>query len=78
MKILVVLLNVFLCPVGSFVAGKWIQGLMQLALMVLALFFALTFIGIVIAVPIALVAWIWGLITAASYQPVVDNIKRYG
>ncbi len=77
MKILVVLLNVFLCPIGTFVAGKIVSGIIQVILLVIAAVFVLTGIGLLVAIPIGLVVWIWGIIIAIQYKS-DDGIQRFG
>lgn len=77
MKVIIVLLNVFLCPIGTFVAGKPVAGVIQLIMMVLAFFLTLSVFGAIIGLPIGFVAWIWGLIVAVGYKEKDSNVKTY-
>ena len=78
MKIAVILLNLFLCPVGTFVAGQITSGVIQVILLVLAMILAYTVVGLLLAVPLALIVWIWGMIIAFQYKPKDDGIQRFG
>ncbi len=54
------LLNVLLMPgLGTLIAGRTSEGLMQISLLVIGLALSIFFIGI----PIVILVWIWGLIT---------------
>jgi len=68
MKAAAILLNFFFPGVGSLVIGKSSEGAIQLVLYIMGLILTLTLIGAIIGVPMMLAAWIWGLVTAASYQ----------
>jgi TM2 domain-containing membrane protein YozV len=72
MKAAAIILNFFVPGVGSLIIGKTGAGIAQLIIYFVGLFFALTLIGIIIGGPMMLGAWIWGLVTAATYveQPV--------
>ncbi len=78
MKVLVVLLNIFLSPIGTLVAGKIVVGLIQLVLMAIAVILIFTGIGAILGFPLALIVWIWGLVVAIQYKPTGDGIQRYG
>lgn len=78
MKIAVILLNLFLCRIGTFVAGQITSGIIQVILLVLAMILAYTVIGLVLAVPLALIVWLLGMIFAFQYKPKDDGIQRFG
>lgn len=76
MKIAAILLNFFFPGVGSLVIGKVGIGITQLLLYFVGWFFTFTLIGAIIGLPMSLAAWIWGLVTAATYeeQPVQVHV----
>lgn len=78
MKIAVILLNSFLCPIGTFVAGQITSGMIQVILLVLVMVLAYTVVGLVLAVPLALIVWIWGMSVALQYKSKDDGIQRFG
>ena len=52
--------------------------MIQVILLVLAMVLAYTVVGLVLAVPLALIVWIWGMIIAFQYKPKDDGIQRFG
>lgn len=44
---------------------KFVQGIIQLVLLVLGFFLIFTGVGVVIGAPIIIIAWIWGLVSVA-------------
>jgi len=64
-----IVLNIFLPPIGSFVAGKWVQGLLQLVLLAIAWFLIAAAVGAIVGIPIAIVAWVWAIVCAARSEP---------
>jgi TM2 domain-containing membrane protein YozV len=66
-KAIAVITNFFIPGLGSLVIGKLFQGLLQLLLVGLAALFNFTVIGLIVGIPLYAIAWIWGLITAATY-----------
>ncbi|WP_298921446.1 hypothetical protein [uncultured Roseobacter sp.] len=74
MNILAVILN-FFCPgVGSFVVGAGGAGIAQLLIFGTGLFMVMTLIMLPIGVILMGVAWIWGLITAATVKKAPQQI----
>ena len=69
MKTAAIIINIFFPPIGSFIVGKWGQGIGQFILLVIAAIFIATAIGAILGVPIAIVAWIWAIVCAATSQP---------
>lgn len=68
MKAAAVIVNFFIPGVGSLIIGKTTEGIVQLILYFLGLLLTFTFIGAIIGLPMMLAAWIWGLITAGTYD----------
>lgn len=68
MKAAGILLNFFFPGVGSLIIGQTSQGVVQLILYFMGIVFTVTVIGAIIGLPMMLAAWIWGLVTAASYD----------
>lgn len=68
MKVLAVILNIFLSPIGTFILGKVSQGLIQIVLIIVAAILCFTGIGFLIGIPIMFIVWIWGIIIAVSYE----------
>lgn len=66
MNILAVILNFFLPGVGSFVVGRGGAGVAQLLMFIVGLFLVLTVLLSWIGIFLMLIAWVWGLITAAT------------
>jgi len=77
MKIVAIIVNFFIPGLGSLIIGKIGTGIAQLLIYGLGVLFTLTVIGVIIGGPMMLAAWIWGLITAATYeepaQPIPGN-----
>ena len=78
MKVLAILLNAFICPLRIFVVGNIASGIIQLVIITTAFALVLTGIGIIFALPLAVIAWIWGLIIVIQYKPKNDTIQRFG
>jgi TM2 domain-containing membrane protein YozV len=70
MKAVAIILNFFFPGVGSLVLGKVGQGITQLILYILGVVFTVTLIGAIVGIPMMLAAWIWSLVTAATYDEV--------
>jgi TM2 domain-containing membrane protein YozV len=68
MKVVAILLNFFFPGIGTLVIGKVSTGITQLLLYFVGWFFTLTVIGAIIGLPMSLIAWIWSLVTAATYE----------
>lgn len=64
MAIVALVLNILLIPgVGSLAGGRTKEGAWQLGLMGAGFLLIFTIIGILIAIPLFIGAWIWGLVT---------------
>jgi TM2 domain-containing membrane protein YozV len=70
MKAGAIILNFFFPGVGSLIIGSVGQGIAQLVLYLLGIIFTFTLIGAILGIPMMLGAWIWGLVTAATYNEV--------
>lgn len=68
MKAAAIIVNFFFPGIGSLIIGKTGAGVTQLILYVVGVFFTFTIIGAIIGIPMVLAAWIWGLVTAATYE----------
>lgn len=73
MKVAAVLLNFFIPGVGSLVIGKTGSGITQLLLYFFGWVFTATLIGAIIGIPMVIAAWIWGLVTAATFDEQTAN-----
>lgn len=72
LQLAAILINIFIYPgIGTFFVGKWVQAIFQLMFFTLGMIFCFTVIGVVIGAPLALIAWVWGIISACS----ADNRK---
>ncbi len=68
MKAVAVITNFFIPGLGSLVIGKLFQGLVQLLLIGLAAMLNFTVVGMIVGIPLWGIAWLWGMITAATYN----------
>ncbi len=66
MNILAVILNFFIPGIGSFIVGRGGAGVAQLLMFAVGLFLVLTVLLSWIGIFLMLIAWVWGLITAAT------------
>ena len=66
MKGLAVLINVFVPGIGTLMIGKIGEGIAQFIIWGLGIVFCFTIIGVFIGLPMAFVAWLWSIISAAS------------
>lgn len=68
MKAIAVITNFFIPGLGSLVIGKVVSGLLQLLLSAIGWFLTYTVIFAIIGLPLVALAWIWAMISAATYQ----------
>ena len=78
MKAIAVITNFFVPGLGSLAIGKVFQGLMQLLLIGLAALLNFTVVGMIIGIPLWGIAWLWGMITAATYDSSPQIIYQSG
>lgn len=69
MKALAIIINIFFPGIGTFFTGKFVQAIFQLLFYGLGLLLAITGLLALLGIPFILGAWIWGIITAATWQP---------
>ena len=62
-KIAGLIVNLFLPGLGTIIAGKYDIGAIQLILALIGCFISMTFVGVIIGIPLYLAMWIWALIT---------------
>jgi TM2 domain-containing membrane protein YozV len=67
-KAIAVITNFFIPGLGSLVIGKVIRGLLQLLLSAVGWFLTSTVVLAIIGLPMVAIAWIWAMITAATYS----------
>jgi TM2 domain-containing membrane protein YozV len=67
-KAIAVITNFFVPGLGSLIIGKLFQGLMQLLLIGLAAILNFTVVGMIVGIPLWGIAWLWGMVTAATYS----------
>ena len=66
MNIVAVLLNFFAPGIGSFVVGRGGAGVAQLLIFIVGLILVVTVFLMPVGFTLMAIAWIWGLITAAT------------
>ena len=66
MNIVAVIVNFFIPGIGSFMVGKGGAGVAQLLIFLVGLFFVVTVFLLPVGLGLMAIAWIWGLITAAT------------
>ncbi len=69
MKALAIIVNIFFPGIGTLIVKKWGQGVAQIILGIIAVVLALTGIGGIIGVPLAIGVWIWAIVSAATSNP---------
>lgn len=65
MKVIAIILNIFMPGIGTLVARKWLPGIAQILLGMLAMFLMMTMIGGVIGLPLMAGVWVWALVSVA-------------
>lgn len=66
MKTAAILVNILIPGIGSFLVGKWVQGIFQLLLLFVAVILVFTGVGVLLAAPLSFVVWLWAIISAAT------------
>ena len=67
MKIVALLVNAFLCPgIGTLMVGKTGAGITQVILIIITVVLAFTVIGLIVALPLGLIVWVWSLVSVAT------------
>ncbi|MCK6556403.1 hypothetical protein L6Q96_17770 [Candidatus Binatia bacterium] len=81
MRVAGVIVNIFFPGIGTLIVRKFGQGIAQLVLCLFAGMLILTGIGAIIGIPLAVVVWVWAIVSAATAteQPVqVVVVQRDG
>jgi hypothetical protein len=68
MKAAGIIVNIFLPGIGTLIVGKWLQGILQFILALVAAMFIFTGIGMIIGIPLGFVALIWAIVSVAAMQ----------
>ena len=78
MKIIAVIINILFPGVGSMILGRIGVGIAQLIIYLVGAVLAFTVILSVVGIPMMVVAWIWGLVTAATSpsEPITVNVVQ--
>ena len=69
MKTVAILINILAPGIGTLLVKKWWQATVQLLLVIFAVILTFTGIGAMLGFPIGLIAWVWAIISAATFQP---------
>lgn len=65
MNVVGLIVNIFLPGVGTLIAGKIAQGIIQIILIIVSLILNFTVILAIIGIPLGIGTWIWSLVSAA-------------
>ncbi len=69
MKIVALLVNAFLCPgIGTLMVGKIGSGITQIVLLIVTVILAFTIVGLIVALPLGLIVWVWSLVSVATTE----------
>jgi TM2 domain-containing membrane protein YozV len=68
MRALGVIVNLFFPGIGTIVVGKIVAGVIQFLLYAAAVALVATGIGALVGVPLAVVVWIWAVVSAATAE----------
>jgi len=66
MRALGVIVNIFFPGIGTIIVGKIISGVVQFLLYAAAVALIATGIGALFGIPLAIVVWIWAIVSAAT------------
>jgi TM2 domain-containing membrane protein YozV len=66
MTALAIIINIFFPGVGTLIAGKITQGIIQIILVIVAIILNLTVVLAIIGIPLGIGTWIWSLVSAAT------------
>ncbi|HID44231.1 MAG TPA: hypothetical protein EYP34_00560 [Chromatiaceae bacterium] len=69
MKILAIIINLFFPGIGTLLVKKWGQAIGQIILGITAVVLMFTGIGSIIGMPLAVIVWIWAIVTTATANP---------
>ena len=68
MRALGVIVNIFFPGIGTIIVGKIISGVVQFLLYAAAVALIATGIGALFGIPLAIVVWIWAIVSAATSE----------
>lgn len=68
MRVLGVIVNLFFPGIGTIIVGKIVSGVVQFLLYALAVTLIATGIGALFGIPLAIVIWIWAVVSAATAE----------
>lgn len=66
MKVIAIIINIFLPGIGTIIIGKLLQGIIQIALSIIAILISFTVVGLIIGIPLYLIAWIWAILSVVA------------
>ena len=80
MRVLAVIVNMFFPGVGTIIVGKIFSGVVQFLLYALAVALTATGVGGLLGIPLGVVVWIWGIVSAATAEdkPLVIVVRDSG
>jgi TM2 domain-containing membrane protein YozV len=78
MRALGVIVNIFFPGIGTIIVGKIFSGVVQFLLYAAAVTLSATGIGALFGVPLAIVVWIWAIVSAATAEdkPLVVVVRE--
>jgi hypothetical protein len=68
-KILAIIVNILAPGIGTLLVKKWWQAFFQIVLVIIAIVLNVSGVGAILGIPIAFVAWVWAIVSAATAQP---------
>ncbi len=68
MRVLGVIVNLFFPGIGTIIVGKIVSGVIQFLLYAAAVALIATGIGALFGIPLAIVVWIWAIVSAATAE----------
>ena len=76
MKLIALIINAFVFPgIGSILMGKNKAAAAQIALFVIGVLFSMTFVGLIVGLPLIIIAWAWGLVTVAKAEKTEESLS---
>jgi len=69
MKVLAIIVNILAPGIGTLLVKKWWQAFFQIILVIIAIVLNVSGVGAILGIPIAFVAWVWAIVSAATAQP---------
>lgn len=66
MRAIGVIVNIFLPGVGTLLVGKFVEGVIQIVLVIIAILMNVSIVLAIIGVPLGIGTYIWALVSAAT------------